>query len=419
MRVFHLLVQQILFLLIGSFISLYCNFVNGQETKAYDEQHRSKTYKLLKANNIEGIEVQYWGERKLPYFNIWETLYFHLIKGEFELFFKKIDEYAIHISRSDKKDDLFYFNPRSIDDREYLFHNQTRDDLWDEVKRRISKRPNELFAKMSVTDLSLHEQDFIELFLYYMVWYFYRDEEEIDKRLESLIQSFKQKYPSATSEIKFIEKFVSNRSVKGKVRMMMDVGTDYTHLSNGLGDYISPNTGFTFSGKMLVGFRSVFAGIGVSVLDAKVQQAFNHEIPWTVDSTSNIGNFDFVMGYSYRMHKNFSIHPFLGYRMSSLAHRYTHPLDEDLNERIVLSSNAPLLGVYFDIEFMHNYWKKLTEPINRNSFSDSHYGLRLGVQYAFSNFGRHTPNLKGNMLLISLKLMGEFTFNSSRRRVVE
>lgn len=105
--------------------------------------------------------------------------------------------------------------------------------------------------------------------------------------------------------------------------------------------------------------------------------------------------------------------------MSSLAHRYTHPLDEDLNERIVLSSNAPLLGVYFDIEFMHNYWKKLTEPINRNSFSDSHYGLRLGVQYAFSNFGRHTPNLKGNMLLISLKLMGEFTFNSSRRRVVE
>ena len=45
-----------------------------------------QTYELLKQIKIEEIEVNYIGELKIPNLNIWKTLYFHLIKGEFEVF---------------------------------------------------------------------------------------------------------------------------------------------------------------------------------------------------------------------------------------------------------------------------------------------------------------------------------------------
>ena len=417
MRVFHLLVQKTFFLLISSFIAMFTTFVTGQETKAYDEQYRQNTYELLKTNKTEDIEVQYWGELKLPYLNVWETLYFHLVKGEFELFFAKIEEYSKHINRSNKKDKLFYYNPQSIDDREYLFDNQTRDNLWDEVKRRISKRPNELFAKMLVADLSLHEQDFIELFLYYMVWYFYRGEEQIDQTLSQLAHSFLQKFPDDKRGIDFIERFIIVREKKGNIRMIADLGTDYTLLSNALKEHVAPNTGFTFSSKLMFGYKNVFTGLGVSALDAKVKKDFHYEIPWMKDSTSNITNIDAIMGYSYRLHKNISVHPFMGYRFSSMRHRFTNIEDENLNQTVTLTSNTPIIGCYFDLEFAHNHWEKLSEPINRESYSANHYGLRLGVQYVLSNYGRHTPNLQGNMLLFSIKLMTEFKLNSNRRKL--
>lgn len=418
MRVFHVLVQKTFFLLISSFIAMFTTFVTGQETKAYDEQYRKNTYELLKKNKTEDIEVQYWGELKLPYLNVWETLYFHLVKGEFDHFFEKIEEYTIHLS-TEHKNYLSYNNTHhhSFEGRQHLFEVHTKDELWDEVKSNISKHPSELLTQISIINLTLNQQDFIELFLYYMVWYFYRGEEQIDQTLSQLAHSFLQKFPNDKRGIDFIERFIIVREKKGNIRMIADLGTDYTLLSNALKEHVAPNTGFTFSSKLMFGYKNVFTGLGVSALDAKVKKDFHYEIPWMKDSTSNITNIDAIMGYSYRLHKNISVHPFMGYRFSSMRHRFTNVEDENLNQTVTLRSNTPIIGCYFDLEFAHNHWEKLSEPINRESYSANHYGLRLGVQYVLSNYGRHTPNLQGNMLLFSIKLMTEFKLNSNRRKL--
>lgn len=388
--------------------------VNGQHFIDYDKEYRQKTYELLKEDRYEEIEVKYFGEQRIPSLNIWETLYFHLVKGEFETFFEKIEEYNKNLHYEPGDMDIRVFNAHQTNYREYMFDIHTRDDLWAEVKKRISTYPNELMSKIPTAELNQKQQEFIEVFLFYMVWYFHRSDEQIDTTLDAISQSYFQKYDDEV-ENAFIEKFITPRITKSKFSLIMDVGTDYTVLTGSLNEYIQPNNGFTFSSKMLLAYDKFFFGFGISVLDAKVKKSLEHEVLWFKDSSSNFTNFDLLAGYALRLHKNLSFSPFMGYRLSSVRYRYTDLVSENESKFMSLPSNTLLLGCYFDIEFLHNYWKKLNQPINRESYSSNHYGIRLGFQYGFSNFDRHTPFLNGNMMLFSIKFMGEFKMGGKRR----
>lgn len=387
--------------------------VNCQQFIEFDKEYRQQTYELLMQDKYEEIEVKYIGECKIPNLNIWETLYFHLIKGEFDTFFEKIEEYHSNLTYEPGNRDITLFNAHQTNYREYIFDSHTRDELWGEVKKRISIHPNELLSKIAVSKLDTQQQEFIEVFLYYMVWYFHRADEQVDSTLDAISQSYLQKYDDEV-ENAFIEKFIIPRITQSKFRLIMDVGTDYTILTESLNEYIQPNNGFTFSSKMLLGYDKYFIGLGFSVLDAKVKNSFElNDDTWLKDSTSNIANVDLIAGYSLRLHKNLSINPFVGYRFSSLRYSYTDIDDE--SSLITLSSNTPILGCYFDVEFLHNFWRKLGQPINKESYSTNHHGIRLGFQYAFSNFERQTSFLEGNMMLFSIKYMIEFRLGGKRR----
>lgn len=287
--------------------------------------------------------------------NIWETLYFHLIKGEFEVLFKKIDEYNNNLLYEPGNNDISYYDAHQTNHREYIFDFNKKDVLWNEVKDRISKQPSELLLKIPTADLDSKQHEFIEVFLHYMVWYFHRADEQLDSNLDALSQSYLQKYDDEV-ENTFIEKFIVPRITQSKFRLNMDVGTDYTILTESLNEQIQPNIGFTFSSSVLVGYDKYFIGLGVSALDAKVKNSFElNDINWLKDSTSNIANFDLTAGYSLRLHKNLSLHPFMGYRFSGLRYRQTDLLNDNETSIITLSSNAPILGCYFDIEFLHKY----------------------------------------------------------------
>lgn len=386
------------------FLFININQSWAQHDKLFDKEYREKTHQLFKENKIDEIEIKHYGERDLPYFNVWETLYFYLRKGEFNAFFLKIEEYSNKLNYGQRDLRLSYYDPHSPDDREYLFEYQTSDDLWEEVKSVISKHPSEMLVELSIYSLDSEQQDFIELFLYYMVWYFYRAEDKIDNTLTTLSSSFYQNYPKS-SYLTFVEKFIAQRQAPNNFKMIFDVGTELTLLSNELGNHISPKSSFSFKSSAFLSFKNTFLGIGLSVLDAEVNKNFTYEIPWTKDSTSNFMNLDFYLGYSQRLHKNLSISPFIAYRYSSLRHRFKDELDENLNELVRLNSHSPLLGFYLDIEFLHDYWEVLSHKVNKKSYSSGHCGLRLGFSYSFANYGRFTPELDGNMMMFSIKLM--------------
>lgn len=402
------------------FIVVYCILgvvfkTNAQLGSKEIEAHREVTYELVKQNNFDSIEVKYIGEQNIPTLNIWETLYFHLMKGEFNHFFVKINEYTSNLSYDPGGHQIRYMDGHFTDYREYIFDFHTNDDLWREVKNQISIHPSELFSKVSVSELDLDEQDFIEVFLYYMVWYFHRGDDQVDKVLDAIAQSFVQKYANH-EKTDFIKKFILPRVTQAKFRLIMDIGTDYTIFNGSLNQYINPNPGFTFSSKMLLGYQNVFIGYGISVLGAKVNKDFEYQSTWVKDSTFNISHYDLIAGYSKRVHKNVSISPFVGYRFSSFRHRdYSNVTSSDDYSLINLTSNSPLVGCYFDIEFLHTYWKSLNQKIDRDSYSSRHHAIRLGFQYVFSDLARNSPVLEGNMMLFSIKFMMEYRMGGKRR----
>lgn len=127
-------------------------------------------------------------------------------------------------------------------------------------------------------------------------------------------------------------------------------------------------------------------------------------------------NIDFYLGYAHRLHKNLSISPFFAYRWSSLRHRFKDEIDESLNQAVLLKSHSPMLGFYFDIEFLHNRWESLSQNTSKENYSSQHWALRLGFSYSFANYGRYTSELDGNMMMISLKLVLSGALPKKRKR---
>jgi hypothetical protein len=379
------------------------------------KEYRENVHQLLKEDRIDEIKVEYYSNRQLPYFNIWETLYFHLKKKEFDNFFLRITEYTRY---------LYHFNgnltdemhPHRVQENKYLFESHTDDDLWKEVKTRISIHPTEILYTLDLSGLDGEQSKFIELFVHYMVWYFYKIEDEIDQEIDRLSSSFIMSYPSS-DRVDFIDKFISNRVMKSRVKWMVHLGTDYTTLGGRLGSNIAPTPNFSFNSGMQFNFKNFLFGWNMSVLDCRVNEQFDYQVPWVPDSNVLILNFDFLFGYSHRLHRNLSVHPFLAYRLSNLSYSHKDAFDEDLNQFIRLTSHSPMIGCYFDIEFLHNYWEGLSERSLQDSYSQKHFGLRIGLSYAFNNFQRYTPELNGNSLMISAKLMMGSMWPRDRRRM--
>ncbi len=378
-------------------------FINAQIDDEYNENYREELKLLVVNNNWEDLSVRYYTENELPYLNIWETPLIYLLSNNFNGFSRSLQDYAENLSYS-VKGRFGYVGESTLFYDQYLFENSVNDELWHTIKAFLSRHPKDLLSQLHLEGLNQEQKQFLELYVYFSVWYFQRAEETLDKFIEEKAELFIENYPTSTFTL-YVERFIIPREKASDLRILVDAGISLQLLDNELKRHIDPAIGFASS--LYFYRKNLFVGAGINSFSASVKKDFNYLDTWYQDSASTIFMLDVSLGYSHRITDKVSISPVVTYRFADLSYQYFDEQSDSFSELLSIRSHSPMFGAFIDWEFAHKRWKTLdNNSIEFKSlYSQKNFGIRLGLHYSFLQWGRKTEQLNGNAFMASFKLL--------------
>ena len=388
--------------------------VSGQDPMVSSDyqavtEKRNTVRKQIKTDQLDEISFGRIGsDDEYAFVSIEEEEQLLLIKGEYSLFFEKIlfnipyvherSNWAIQNNKALKRDSLL---------NQYIYTRRIAfDSLSVELREYFESHKLEIQIKISNSDLTFEEQDFLDLYLLFHNIRVEFKNRGLKEQHVAQSKSFLKSYPESRFTL-FVQKYFIMESEPGQWGLGFDFGpcTGAFFLSASAERKISPgcfaNIGF------IISYKKLHYMVRVGGLSGSIRETFVSNPGWKKGRTFNSGYGEMTVGYELIFSKFINIIPVITAGATSFASG-----SDDPPERLGTSTYFTW-GTGLALDLKLNQKSKFWIP--GEEYLVQYWYLRI-LAKIYPGYFQAPFDMTGNMYVLSFNIGGLYRPPSRKHR---